>query len=301
MPFDALRFLRENDILHSTDNGHCTANWVQIQYCPFCGSTNYHLGIHLTGGGVNCWRCGVHPLRETIRELLKCSWRKVNSIIEAYSQIEDTQIPTQHSDTRVHKLKSVSFPLGTTELKDIHKRYLESRRYDPELLEWQWGLKGTGIIGSYKMRVIAPITHNGIIVSYQGRDITGSSRLRYKTCPKALELRSHKECLYGLDKITKNSVVVVEGITSVWRLGIGAVATFGITWTMAQAHLLSNMEKVFLLFDTEEQAQIQAEKLAFLLSNSRVKHIEVVQLEKVNDPADLSDDEAKALMKELLG
>lgn len=300
MTFDALRFLKDNNISHSTEHQHSTAGWVQVQVCPFCKSQNFHLGIHQIEGGVNCWKCGVHSLREIIKALLNCTWGTVNRIITIYAKENVQRYETPRQIESV--LKPCGWPIGTIDLQPRHKWYLTFRRFDPDQLKQEWGLRGTSAMGNYKFRVIAPITYQGIMVSYTGRDVTDKSNLRYKSCTKSFETRPHKHCLYGLDKLQNKSVIVVEGITSVWRLGAGnAVATFGIAWTVAQARLLLGMERVFILFDMGEDAQRQANKLAQLLAGS-VKCVEVVdmQLDTGKDPADLSDDEAKVLVKELL-
>jgi DNA primase len=180
-----------------------------------------------------------------------------------------------------------------------HKKYLTERLYFPETLEKEWGLKGVRHLGPYKWRIIAPIHYKGVRVSYQGRDITGKSDLRYKACVIEDETRHHKFCLYGLDKVIGKRVVVVEGITGVWRLGPGAVATFGIAWTQAQALLLQRFPEVFILFDPGEEAQRQANELGNQLSLNGQK-VEIVQIDDDDlDPGDLPQDEADDFMRQL--
>ena len=54
---------------------------------------------------------------------------------------------------------------------------------------------------------------------------------------------------------------MVEGIFDVWKIGPGAVATFGIEVSSSQVRLLSKFEEVFVLFDNEPQALKNARKL----------------------------------------
>ena len=139
------------------------------------------------------------------------------------------------------------------------------------------------------------------MVSYQGRDITNKSDMKYKACRQELELKDHKNCLYGLDQVPGGSVVGVEGITDVWRLGFGAVATFGIKYTIAQVALFLRFQNIIFLFDPEEQAQEQARKLSSELIGGG-RHVELIQyLESNVDPGDMSDDDSKYLMKDLIG
>jgi DNA primase len=157
-------------------------------------------------------------------------------------------------------------PAGSGPLQSIHLNYLTRRGFaNPDQLAKQWGLRGTGPIGEYKFRIIAPIDYNGRMVSYQGRDVTGKSPLRYKACPKEKELMNHKHTLYGMDKATQESVIVVEGIVDVWKLGPGAVATYGTQFTWQQVTLLARRwKRRYIAFDAD--AQGQAMKLANTLS-----------------------------------
>jgi DNA primase len=97
------------------------------------------------------------------------------------------------------------------------------------------------------------------------------------------------------------SVVVVEGVTDVCRLGPGAVCTFGIKYKKEQVNLLSTFKNVFVMFDSNEQeAQNKAEDLAHDL-NSCVDHVELITLEEAADPGDLDQKTADKIMKELIG
>ena len=176
----------------------------------------------------------------------------------------------------------------------------EKSEFFAHKLEKEWGLLGTGPVGPYKHRIIAPIHFRNELVSYQGRDITGKSPLRYKACSEKNEVMKHKHTLYGIDKVPGKRVVVVEGIADVWRLGPGAVATFGIKFTGSQINLLSEFEKVFIIFDsgeTEDQAEEQSEILCDSLGCLGVD-TEQIRLDGV-DPGDMGQTEANNLMKSL--
>lgn len=192
---------------------------------------------------------------------------------------------------------SVKLPPGTASLTSVHKKYLEDRGFDPDELEKRWHLKGTRNIGPYSFRIIIPIYQNNKLVSFQGRDITGRSPLRYKACPLNREVVPHKECLYGEDYVDSDNVVVVEGVTDVWKLGKGSVATFGIAYKRAQVLRLLQYKNVHIVYDPEPIAQSQAERMAYELSSLGV-NVHVVSGLKC-DPGDLSADEARDLMRML--
>ena len=298
--FDAVQFYRDNNIPFVTEgHKHSQPGWVQIK-CPFCtGNPGWHLGYSLSQGCFSCWRCGGHSVLWTIKTLLNTSKLKTKVIIQTYKGSSIRPVGM----TRAHKkLKNIDLPPGTLEkLSPPAKKYLTKRGYDPEKLEKIWGLKSTGPIGDYKFRIIVPIYFEDHLVSYQGRDFTNRQSLPYKACAKKDESKDHKDCLYGLELVEEDTVVVVEGITDVWRLGPGAVATFGIKFKTSQINLLKNFKRVFVLFDPEPQAQAQARKLVETLCNLGVE-AEWLELEKEDgeDPGEMSQRDADVLMKDLM-
>jgi DNA primase len=89
--------------------------------------------------------------------------------------------------------------------------------------------------------------------------------------------------------------VIVEGIFDAWRIGSGAVATFGTRYTHEQLLLLRGMKRAFILYDAD--AIPIAHKLAHDLS-SIVTQIEVLELSE-GDPDNLKEDDVRALRKDL--
>ena len=65
--------------------------------------------------------------------------------------------------------KTCEMPDGAKGLTSKHTNYLMERNFPPRVLRGIWGLKGTGNVGPYKFRIIAPIFVDGVLVSYQGR------------------------------------------------------------------------------------------------------------------------------------
>lgn len=292
MSFDVVKFCRDYRINYATRGQQITEGWVGIYICPFCGKSEYGLAVHSLSGVVLCWRCGKHSQVELIRALLSCSISNAITLKKQYKGSRGYEIE------EVTHAEVCNWPQGCGKLSERAKKYLWRRGFDAEFLEHTWSLRSTDNFGDYKFRIIAPIMVNGKMVSYQGRDYTDKADLRYKACKKENEVIPHQSIVYGLDQVKGNSCVVVEGITDVWRLGLGAICCFGIAWTLAQANMIAdNFKTVFILFDTEEQAQIQALKLALVLSGRGVK-VELATLEE-GDPADMEDHAADLLMTEL--
>jgi len=162
----------------------------------------------------------------------------------------------------------------------------------------KWKLQGTGPIGSYKHRIIAPVYLGGVLVSFQGRDITDKAPLKYKACEMEKETIHHKHILYGIDEVPFDTIIIVEGLFDVWRLGPGAVATFGVSTTIQQVKMMLRYPRRIVMFDNpsiDPQAGIEAEKLARILSQ-KPGSTEIIELNEWKDPAEMPDEEAEKLM-----
>lgn len=300
MKFNTSAFLRDYRIeIAPPGHQHCTPGRVQV-HCPFCfGKKNFHLGIHYSNGRIDCWRCGNHKVLDTIQGLLQCPPNEARQLLGKYSTgpiEEPSSLSPKKSKSNITEF---SLPAGTGPMEYRHKNYLLNRIFDFEKLETLWKLQGTGPYGDYKFRIIIPIFQDEKLVSYQGRDITDRAKLRYKACPRDKELIHHKHCLYGLDNIPRTTVVVCEGVTDVWRLGPGAVATFGITWTKQQLTRLRKFEQIFIFYDSGKAAQIQAQKMANELSMLN-KTVTIVDDPDLDDPASLSQKKADRIMEKFL-
>ena len=297
---DLPRLLRELRIPHaSPGEEHYRPGWEHF-HCPFCaGSQGCHLGYNLGKDFWNCWRCGGRRWEQVAPVLFRLSWLEV---LARYGDgTKRTILQLAKGPRPKRQRREALLPLGCGELQAAHRAYLESRRFDPAQLGPLWDLRGTGLVGPDKLRVLAPVRQGSELVTWQGRDVTGKAVAKYRACPPEKEAVPIKQCLYGLDLADPHrGAAVVEGITDVWRLGPGAVATFGTEWTTDQAQLLLHQPRVFLLFDSgEEAADRFADRFCALLSAAGVPSVEKVFLNSGGDPADLSQDDADHLMREL--
>lgn len=276
-----------------------SSGWVNVN-CPFCDDKGMHLGINTSRGYTSCFKCGGHPLSKVIAILTGASYSVVKDIVKKYSTFS---VKVRRQDDRKNIPSQIILPTGTQELTQKAKNYLINRNFDPDKLIQDWGIRSTGHIGFYKHRILAPIYQNQQLVSYQCRDITDKHSKKYLACHQEEEIMRHQHCVYGLDQAQNKKCLVVEGITDVWRLGYGAIATFGIGFTKQQARLIAmNFNIVFIMYDSEPQAQEQAEKLGFLISSAFTNPIEVINLPFLIDnidPGGLPQDTADEIMKEI--
>jgi len=294
MSFDAKQFCDDHGIHTAPGGKHYRAGWVNIS-CPLCsGNPGYHGGFNLKGGYYNCHRCGNQWLPKVVSALLNKSIRVAKEILKPYLSKDLVE------EFRERKYaEQIKFPPGTTRhLNDRNWNYLYGRYFTPRDIDWIWNLHSTGHLGPYKFRILAPIYLNGDLVSYQCRATSETQSQKYLACPEDEEVYHHKFTLYGIDYCTGDSCLVVEGITDVWRMGPGAVATFGIEYTKQQLLMLSRrFKKVHILFDPESQAQQQADKLYIQLSALGTS-VHILYIENY-DPAEMSDEDASNVMKSL--
>ena len=275
---------------------HRRPGWEQVE-CPRCsGNAGYHLGYDSHYARFVCYRCGWMSYEEALTKLLQVPFSEIRKLIQKYittdGMAEDAEAFTPADNCKL--------PMGSEAMKERHRKYLINRNFDPDKLEAEWGLMGTGNVGPYKFRIIAPVIQRGRIVTFQGRDITNRSKQKYKACPMENEIIHHKHTLYGLGEVIGGSVMIVEGITDVWRLGKGAVATFGVKYTAHQVNVLGKFRFRFVIFDSDDpQAMEQAEKLERDLHAFRGE-TEIIELPQGRDPGDLTDEEAMEIRRELL-
>lgn len=295
MNADIPALLRDHGIKIETSGKHTSPGWVNMR-CPFCGDSSSHLGWNINGRYFHCWKCRGHHEDETVAALLGITEHEAFLLMLRYQNH-----PSHEAGAAVQKVshaKVCIMPGG--QLQAIHIDYLIGRGYDPDKLQRLWHIVGTGPVGAYKFRVIYPIFHDDELVSFQGRDVTDRSDLRWKTCSKADEVRDHKHCLGGVQHATGDTIAIVEGATDGWRLGPGAVWTFGTAYLQPQVNLIAKWKRRFIILDSQDQdpnAAVTADRLANML-NGYPGETHVVELDE-GDPGDMAQDDADALMREL--
>jgi len=185
--------------------------------------------------------------------------------------------------------------------------YLNKRGFDWDRLIKEYGVLGTtpssqldngeGKIIPYSYRILTPIFWQSKQVTFQCRDYTDKQILKYMACPKLREIIHHKHIIYPQPKTRKG--IIVEGTFDVWKLGKGSHAVLGIEYTREQVRIIANaFDEVMILFDPEPQATVQANKLKQELLFRGVKAHVYTDLD--TDPGDLSEDDAKHLVNELI-
>jgi len=290
------------------------AGWVNVD-CPFCtGNPGPHLGYHLETDHFHCWRCKGHFNDATIAALLHVNLYDAKQIIRQYGG--KTRNVKTVEKVKVN-LKSFKFPSNSNELQNIHKKYLESRNFDPDVLIKTWGLVGTTFssklstgVGSnrkildYRFRIIIPFEWEGKIVSFDSRDVTGQHIAKYMACPADREIISHKDILFGKQSDWGATGICVEGPFDVFRFGVNSFATSGIEYTPKQIRLIAKIfKRVPVCYDgrsstsEEQQATIQAKKL---IADLKFRGVDSFLVPIEGDPGEMEQSEADYLVKQLI-
>ena len=265
---------------------HATHGWVQVD-CPYCspGSGKFRLGLHLGGRAASCWSCGkVGPIK-AVAELTGLSVGKLLSLLD---------LP--RGEGREEPKGTFTEPPGTGPLLPAHEDYLRERGFDPEEIASVWGIKGIGVAPRLGWRIWIPVGPWSKPASWTTRSISRTSSTRYLSASPWQEGRPLKSMLYGEEK-ARHAVIVVEGPLDAWRIGPGAVATFGIAFTAPQAARIGRFPLRAIAFDGEEAAQRQAARLCRLLEAMPGRTV-LVELE-AKDPGSAGEQEIDQLREYL--
>ncbi len=271
-----------------------TKGWINSQ-CPFCGDTSEHLGYFPQLDMFSCWKCGIHPVVQTLSKILEIPFGEVIKLTGSYKDYDVTEIIQPKGNWK----KKVILPPNYGTLKKSHRRYLHGRGFDPIKAKNQFGLVGTGRDGQYSRRIIFPIYYKGKLVSYHSRDVTDKHSIKAMACNSDDEAIRHKEVLYNFDNITNVGVLSEAPLDAIkWGYDIG-LASFGIKITEQQIELLKTIPHLFVAYDSgpgEEVAQKQARRIADLVGIYRPVHV----IDELGcDPAELSEDRVKRIRAEI--
>lgn len=290
-------FLEKHNIqCHGSEHRHGRSGWINID-CPFCDELDSaHLGISETYPYANCWVCGKHRLWEVLHKLgLSTTAKKEFS----------TDVKFKSTTTQNKPNNKLRLPGGIRELSNDESRlgyqYLTNRGFNVETLANLWDIKFVGLLGSnYSWSVFIPIHYQGRIISWSTRSISDKTKLRYNNAPATMESMPAKDLLYGEDYV-RNSVIVHEGFTDVWRTGPGSVATMGTSYTPAQVNRIAQYRTRIICFDNSKEAQRRASQLCRELCSLDNHSITLqIQLESGSDPADANETEINELREQFL-
>jgi hypothetical protein len=285
-----LNYLQRYDIpVAPSHHHHSRTGWIQLD-CPFCGrdSHKFHLGFRESRGYFSCWKCGKLSLKQTLLLLFEVSWAEAGQIA-----LEVRESLPEFEEKVVQLPGKFQAPFGVGPMGLRHRKYLQRRQFDPDEIEGTWKVQGLEA-GPISWSLYIPIIFEGRAVSWTTRKIRDDVEQRYCSARPDQERIDHKRILYGWDYV-QHSVLVLEGPTDVWRIGRGAVGTFGTAFKVNQVYLLSQIPRRTICFDNSDAAQQRAEELAELLSPFPGR-TRIVQMD-ADDPGSASPREVRQLRR----
>lgn len=302
--FDIESYLDAREIEYWTSGKNVTKGWINI-LCPFpdCLDPTNHCGISPTRF-FSCWACGRKGIvTKLVQTIEGCSWGQANALVEEYQEeisdvVKDIRLIEKTANTG--PVLSIIHRKYVEPIPEFHKNYLKGRNFNPEQIVSQYKLKAIHDLETrfWKFRLVAPIFLNKKIMNLVGIDITNNpDREPYRALSNEDAILPIKQLLYNLDNAKGDSVVLVEGITDVWRGGSGFVASFGNVLTVEQMQLLvsKNFKKYYIFYDAT--AIKNAERVANQFSGLPGE-VEIIELSE-GDPCDLSEVQVYDLRKEL--
>lgn len=203
---------------------------LNVKECPCCGNSNWKVYVNAETGLGNCFVCeeGLNKWK-FIRNSLGGSNRDVVNHIKESAK-EQGWRPVRKkkavaTDSDVDLKVPGSFPLPW---KGRNCAYLTNRGISSETAEYfklrlcvngvfPYELNGKKLKQSYKSRLIIPVFDlNGDMVTFQGRDITGTAERKYLFPPG---FASTGSILYnGVNAIGVKHVVIGEGAFDVFSI-----------------------------------------------------------------------------------
>jgi len=283
--------------VHYVDSSHhhVRRGWVGAD-CPDCspGQQKFRLGFELATGRCNCWFCGLKSGFDMLEHLTGFPRGKIASYWFDDHYEKPTSIEIEYKPKHVPR---VIKPKGLEELGPAHRRYLESRGFDPDEIVRIWGVKGLANRSEIGWRIWIPIRNkSGLVVSWTSRAITDREKLRYLSAKESEEVEPHKKLLYGEHLVMGSSVIVFEGPIDAWSVGPGSVATCGTGFEESQVARLARYARRVICFDSSPDAQTRADDLCRRLEMFDGETIRV-ELETGDDAAESDQAERDELRR----
>lgn len=205
------------------------------------------------------------------------------SPLEQIHEIFAAPDPAVPEEEREEVILPPSVPIGNpkTKIPLLVTRFCSTRDFGiKECLKYSTRYCPLDFSG-WSQRLLLPIwDYRGALVSAVGRSLT-SQKPRYLNLP-GVSIKK-KGVLYGEDRWVPGRMILVEGPLDTWRIGDGAVASFGASLTIAQMQKIWSMGVSELIVAWDADAYQSAIKFGRELS-PLLPSVKVVRLPPGEDP-----------------
>lgn len=310
-----ITLLERFDVEYWTYGKNVSRDSINVR-CPYCSDTSNHLGIFINSMLFNCWKCERkgHFSRvlayltglpvSTCEDLCKQDQSKeqrsaLDRIKGIVNKIKTSEASSKHpvKEARLPEythLLSHSYDKSNGPMLPLLRFFLKRRHFTIDDCIYHYC--SICVAGSFSHRLIIPILLDGKIVAYQGADLTGKSKLKYKN-----SLDEINQFLYGYDDIQSNNrIILVEGVFDVWRLRDNVLATFGTHLTKEQKLLLREKKPSEIILCWDGDAYFKSRKQVSELSAYVNAPIHCIPLPRNEDPDSYSRTKTLQTIKEKL-
>ena len=280
-----IKILEYYKIEYSVGGKNVSSNRCVGVRCPFCGDKGFHGGIFVDGANnFTCWKCKTNvSMYKFVNENVHVSYDDYERVTRTSRFNRSTAKPLKTVSAPVFVPKHVDFPpayvaITTGAIPELVKAFLFSRKYTVnDCIKYR---AGYCMYGKYAHRFIVPVFYDGMLVAFQGRDMTGKASFKYRS--SEIALNPLNMFLYAYDDCG-DSTILVEGVFDQWRLGDGVVATFGASLTARQRRLILDKNLNELIFAWERNMYNKAKAAAKTLKPF-IENIKVLLLPCKGDP-----------------
>lgn len=284
-------------ILHDEHHKNVSADRCVGICCPFCSDKSYHGGIFTDGiNNFTCWKCKTNvSFYRVIKEITNISYDDFFALTRA-SKLDIVKKPIVKEKKPTIETKEVDFPkyyepILNDSIPTLVKKFISKRNYTiNDCIKYKAGYCK---YGEYANRFIIPIFNNGMLVAFQGRDMTGRAEFKYKTSP--ISLNPINNFLYGYDCISRR-MIILEGVFDKWRIGDDAVCSFGASLTDAQKKLVIDKCADEVIFGYERNMYLKSKRAAKELKPF-IRKTKVLLLPPKTDPDTLGKDYIENLIQ----
>jgi hypothetical protein len=318
------------------------SDWGETYHvdCPNCGDTRKRLYIsHFTGtktstSKTKCKKTGIEKSGGWYLFGLVYDCKNegcylnplLKQIVEEGYKISPEQIiktkPGKYFGGLIDKVDlPVNYPLTSPLVPEEVIQYIYSRRYTPSELDADFdvrylpkgsklwtGQTGKDII-SWDDRLLIPITRAYKIIGWQARAIKPHPikhlNKKYIFPPLSVTTEGKSQWLYNMSAASYcTDLVIVEGVTDVWRIGKNAVATFGKSVSEEQLKILKlvwgSFASCVIVFDGEAEAYAKAKEIETICREQKIfkNGITALRLAEGYDPDNYSREEITNLITE---
>lgn len=296
--------------------------------CPQCGDTRGRLYIcHAWGHQVRRKRHGVSFVVQFGKQLFCCHnehcniWpflknlkinKKEKEPLERHSV--NKLKPNEHKGAVV--VQQVPFPEGSKLITgdkipaevpeyltgrgfDVHELAREYHvRYAPEGSVYFRDEKTGDTKSFWDRRIVIPIINRSRILSWQARSLDPeATKCKYLNPPRT----NKSEYLYNMDRAwVHTEVVLVEGVTDVWKVGENAISIFGKVLHKRQLNIMEilwgHCGKLLIVLDREARAEARKVQKAVEQSDAFPDGVYCYTLPDDRDPGDYPADQIRRIL-----